>query len=512
MNIKQIKDKIKKNNWYSQAAEIKPFYISYPWHACLDLRIKGKKIPVKYEVLWFGKNDFFTDYISKKSMREIALYYYNKQKDNRSFIKDLFNYWQKNFVAPYLKQLHYFLSKELCLYSNQTLVSLFQKFGAAYRRLWHEAIFLDAFDYYGEILLQEVLSKEDKRIAKQDLNVLLTPLASSFLQQERLALLGIAEHLLKKYKIASFILANKNYRQVAKMYPWLDKNLLEHSSQYHWLHNDYISMKHLGPRYFYKELLMLLGDKEKLKQERKFKKELNCLKKEQEELLKKYNFSQELLGTFDFFSLLSVFRDRRKGYQQMAGDLLKKFVQEFSKRADVERPEDIEDLFHWEIKDIHHIKRSIQTIQDRSKRCFYVVTAPDKFYSVKGAMAEKLHNYLQGLVRKQNSLQCRIAYPGKVKGLVKIVKGKKDFQKMEQGDILVAPNTRPEYVPIMKMAGAIITDEGGIACHAAIISRELQKPCLVGLQLATQVLHDGDLVEVDADHATVRIIKSIRRS
>lgn len=165
MNIKQIKDKIKENNWYTQAAEIKPLYISYPWHACLDLRIKGKKIPVKYEILWFSKNDFFTDYISKKSMKEIALYYYDKQKNNKSFIQDLFNYWQKYFVDFYLKQISRLLLKNFSLYSDQKLIDLFQKFSATYRKVWHEAIFLDAFDYYGEILLQEVLSKEDKRIA-----------------------------------------------------------------------------------------------------------------------------------------------------------------------------------------------------------------------------------------------------------------------------------------------------------------------------------------------------------
>jgi len=59
----------------------------------------------------------------------------------------------------------------------------------------------------------------------------------------------------------------------------------------------------------------------------------------------------------------------------------------------------------------------------------------------------------------------------------------------------------------MKKAVAVITDEGGITCHAAIVSRELKIPCIVGTKIATRVLKDGDKVEVDADKGVVKIIK-----
>jgi len=78
---------------------------------------------------------------------------------------------------------------------------------------------------------------------------------------------------------------------------------------------------------------------------------------------------------------------------------------------------------------------------------------------------------------------------------------------MNKGDILVAPNTRPEYAPIMKIAGAIISDEGGITCHSAIVSRELKIPCIVGVQSASAVLKDGDLIEVDAEKGVIKILK-----
>lgn len=76
-----------------------------------------------------------------------------------------------------------------------------------------------------------------------------------------------------------------------------------------------------------------------------------------------------------------------------------------------------------------------------------------------------------------------------------------------EGEILVTGMTRPEYVPLMKKAAAIVTDEGGITCHAAIVSRELKKPCIIGTKIATQVLNDGDLVEVDAERGVVRVLE-----
>jgi pyruvate,water dikinase len=64
--------------------------------------------------------------------------------------------------------------------------------------------------------------------------------------------------------------------------------------------------------------------------------------------------------------------------------------------------------------------------------------------------------------------------------------------------------TRPDFSPILGKAAGIITNEGSITCHAAIISRELNIPCIIGTNIATKVLKDGDLVEVDADKGIVR--------
>jgi pyruvate, water dikinase len=76
--------------------------------------------------------------------------------------------------------------------------------------------------------------------------------------------------------------------------------------------------------------------------------------------------------------------------------------------------------------------------------------------------------------------------------------------------VLVAGMTRPEYVSLMKNSSAIITDEGGITCHAAIVARELKKPCVIATKVATKVLKDGDLVEVDADKGIVKVIRKVK--
>ena len=95
---------------------------------------------------------------------------------------------------------------------------------------------------------------------------------------------------------------------------------------------------------------------------------------------------------------------------------------------------------------------------------------------------------------------------GNITGKVRIVLNP-EKAKFNEGEILVASMTRPEYVPLMKKATAIITDEGGITSHASIVSRELKIPCIVGTKIATKILKDGDLIEINADIGIVRKLK-----
>ena len=107
-------------------------------------------------------------------------------------------------------------------------------------------------------------------------------------------------------------------------------------------------------------------------------------------------------------------------------------------------------------------------------------------------------------LRSKRSVAGTPACSGRVRGTVRIVMVPEDCKKVRKGDILVSNMTHTDYISGMLRAGAIVTDEGGISCHAAIISRELNKPCVIGTKVATEMFKDGDRVEVDANKGIVR--------
>ncbi len=116
---------------------------------------------------------------------------------------------------------------------------------------------------------------------------------------------------------------------------------------------------------------------------------------------------------------------------------------------------------------------------------------------------------------QEGQLTGGVGHKGKVTGYVRVLRAA-DYQNQTaiaalreaQDYILVTPMTRPELVPYIKNAKAFVTDEGGVTCHAAIIAREMGKPCVIGTKFATQMLEDGDLVEVDANEGVVRVLNS----
>ena len=139
-------------------------------------------------------------------------------------------------------------------------------------------------------------------------------------------------------------------------------------------------------------------------------------------------------------------------------------------------------------------------------------TAKKKIKILTGEKANKFlkKNNLKWISRetsqKTKQLKGQIASIGKVSGRVRILLEKKDIPKLKTGEIIVASMTNPNYIPAMKKAAAIITNEGGVTCHAAIVSRELGIPCIIGTKIATQVLRDGDRVEVDAEKGVIKVL------
>jgi len=147
---------------------------------------------------------------------------------------------------------------------------------------------------------------------------------------------------------------------------------------------------------------------------------------------------------------------------------------------------------------------NVNLVEERSNGCA-IVKRNNKWYFDSG----KRYLYWKNKIinTQDKEINGKIAYPGKVKGKVVVHQSWTDTTKLNKGEILVTGMTNPQMIPFIKKALAIVTDEGGITCHAAIISREMKKPCITGTRNATQVLKNGDLVEVDANKGIVKIIK-----
>jgi pyruvate,water dikinase len=122
---------------------------------------------------------------------------------------------------------------------------------------------------------------------------------------------------------------------------------------------------------------------------------------------------------------------------------------------------------------------------------------------------QEAHNFeLERIEADQNLTEFsgQVACPGNAQGRVRKILTRAQVSSFQVGEVLVTPMTMPEYLPAMRQAAAFVTDEGGVTCHAAIISREMRKPCIIGTKVATKILKDGDMVEVDADKGIVRKI------
>jgi len=145
-------------------------------------------------------------------------------------------------------------------------------------------------------------------------------------------------------------------------------------------------------------------------------------------------------------------------------------------------------------------------LKERAKFCVYYVEKDVEEVFV-GRQAKKLFSQIkQKDLSNITEIKGQTGCVGKATGTVKIIIRFKDMVKMNKGDILVSIATDPDIVPAMKKAAAIVTEQGGVTSHAAIVSREMNIPCVIGTKIATKVFKDGDRVEVDANHGIVKKI------
>jgi phosphohistidine swiveling domain-containing protein len=165
------------------------------------------------------------------------------------------------------------------------------------------------------------------------------------------------------------------------------------------------------------------------------------------------------------------------------------------------------DFFHLTVQEVVASLEINQTTishdeLEKRKNCFVVGKIDGNDLLMSGAKAQTI---VDAFSEKKTSKEVKgtTASNGKAKGKVKVLLSLDDKKAFNRGDILVTTMTTPDFLPLMAKASAIITDEGGLSCHAAIVSRELNIPCIIGTGNATKVLKDNQHIEIDADKGIV---------
>ena len=149
-------------------------------------------------------------------------------------------------------------------------------------------------------------------------------------------------------------------------------------------------------------------------------------------------------------------------------------------------------------------------LKERINSFFYRQGSGEKSEMLQGKQATQkinsfgLMNALEDVITELTELNGITAFPGLVTGKVRIIRTRQDMNNFQDNEIIVSGMTDPSYLPIMKRALAFVTNEGGVLCHAAIVARELKKPCIIGTKYATHIFKDGDLVEVDAIQGIIK--------
>lgn len=184
------------------------------------------------------------------------------------------------------------------------------------------------------------------------------------------------------------------------------------------------------------------------------------------------------------------------------------YFKEIEKRT---KRKNLHSLGFQEIADLI-INKQIKSKADRKN---YVLGKFNNWQPITGKKALLIINKFNNtfLIEKSSIIKGQIANKGYYKGRVRIINFDlqgdiaKESAQMKKGEVLVTCSTIPQMILACHKAGAIVTEEGGIASHASILSRELNKPCIIATKIATQVLKNGDLVEVDANKGIVKKLK-----
>jgi phosphoenolpyruvate synthase/pyruvate phosphate dikinase len=375
-------------------------------------------------------------------------------------------------------------------------------------------------DSHGGVFADSLLEKTKALILVNDSKLnpaevftkLTTSEKISFGQKEEIESLKVLEKIVDDEKAKKVFKNLRDYSNLPEdLSLSIKKLIISHCNKWQW-----IPFGYTGPAYDLDYYLAVWSGlvRENVDVKKEIKKLLNRsieIKRTKKILVKTLNIPRNLQKVYEIAADITFLKGYRKDATYYSFYILEKILKEISKRIGLDITEshmvtykEIEDLLvHNKKMDKEEIARrkdcAIMTIKD-GNLIVYSGDEAKNFFANKNIKKEEIEI-------NSDMFKGTCASSGQAKGVVKIINTTAEMDKMNQGDIMVSHTTFPALVPAMKKASAIVTEDGGITCHAAIVARELKTPCVTGIKIITKIVKDGDLVEVDADNGLVKIIK-----
>ena len=388
--------------------------------------------------------------------------------------------------------------------TNKQLVNYYKKFEEITVDLRAYAWIPNMVDL-GSMSIFDVAEKEiEKKIGDNDkikeyLSKLTTPVEMT--QQRR--------HELDLYMIQYLIQAKKikNWQKDKAINKMIDKHLHD----YGWL-----SYYYIGPSWSKKDIVDILkhnitlikNPKEKINEIANYAKQI---KADKEKIYKIIGVGTQIRSLLEKIATMMFLKSYRKEFLIYSNYCFEPILQEIAHRLGLSLSE-VRFLTRDEIKRYLIGKLMTASIRQQFKKrlsagCVSIIQGQN----VKILDASQKKKYMRFLVeeapQQSDIIKGNCAFPGIARGIVRVINLRSEVNKIKKGEILVSRATNPDLVTAMQRSSAIVTDEGGITCHAAIVSREMKKPCIIGTKVASKILKDGDLIEVDAGKGLVNIIK-----
>ena len=361
-------------------------------------------------------------------------------------------------------------------------------------------------------LNEKIQAKKVKLSVGDVFSLLTSPTEESYAQKEYRGLLSIAQKVKVNKKVAELFLNNEDRIIEEKIaeYPEIDKLLNQHVIDFGWL-----SYQYAGPGwkkdYFISILASILRqgiDIKKVIVEENNKSEK--IKSDQAKKIKELSIDQKFQQLFEIAQGIVFSKGFRKD-SMFYGYYCQEFISREIARRLYLSIDQVRNIYYWELEDILLNKKKVADKLTARLNYHICLIGQKKKNVISGQTAK---NFMASLEIKQEQIAGDIkellgdcASPGKVRGIARIVNTQADMELFETGNILISISTSPDLMPAIRKSAGIITDIGGMTCHASIVSRELGKPCVVGTKIATKVIKNGDLLELNATHGKITLIK-----